>query len=133
MRRPTAIRRHVLIVDDDQPSLRAFQRILAKHDVEVLSASTVSEAFGLVSMLEPHPHPMIAFVDVLMPGMDGPRFVHFLQRTPAFGRSPIVLVSALSAGALEKTMFEWGASGFILKSRGLLNVEREFGTWLDRV
>jgi len=126
------MRATVLLVDDDPPSLRAFQRVLARRDLEVLSACTVSEAFGLVTMLDPTPHPMVAFVDVLMPGMDGPRFVHALRSVPAFGRSPVVLVSGLSSGALEKTALDWGANGFILKSRGLLNLDQEFNGWIDR-
>lgn len=126
-------KRIALLVDDDEPSLRTYERVLSKHDVEILSASTPSEALGFVSQLEPVPQPLVAFVDVLMPGMDGPRFVYAIRSFPATCKSPIVLISALSAPALEKATLEWGANGFILKSKGLIHVDQEFTGWLDRV
>lgn len=122
-----------LVVDDDPSSLRNFHRVLARKSVDILTATTPSEAIGLVTMLEPTPQPIIAFLDVLMPAMDGPRFVHALRSFPAFGMAPVVLVSGLSAPALEKATLEWGAHGFIQKTRGLLHVEREFSAWLERV
>ncbi len=128
-----AKRGFALLVDDDDASLRTFTRLLSKHPVEVLVASNPSQALGLVSMLEPNKQPIVAFLDVLMPGMDGPRFVHSLRSFPAFGAAPVVLVSALSNAALEKAALEWGASGIIQKASGLIQVDREFGGWIDRV
>jgi CheY-like chemotaxis protein len=129
----TPARRFALLIDDDDASLRTFERLLAKHPVEILSAKTPSEALGLVSMLEQTPQPIVAFLDVLIPGMDGARFVHALRQMPPFGAAPVVLVSALSATALDGKALEWGASGIIQKSRGLLHVAQEFSGWLERI
>jgi CheY-like chemotaxis protein len=127
-------RRFALVVDDDDASLRTFERLLSKvPGVEILAAQTPSQALGLVAMLEPSPQPIVAFLDVLIPGMDGPRFVHALRTMPSFGGAPIVLVSALSATALDSKALEWGASGVIQKARGLIHVDQEFKGWLDRV
>ena len=119
-------RKLALLVDDDGPSLRAFERILSRREVDILSASSVSQAIGLAGMTEPHAQPAVAFVDVLMPAMDGPRFVHTLRSMPAFAAAPIVLVSGLSQQVLEKTAAAWGADGFVPKSRGLLYVDEQF-------
>lgn len=130
----TSARRFALVVDDDDASLRTFERLLSKiPGVEILAAQTPSQALGLVSMLEPTPQPIVAFLDVLIPGMDGPRFVHALRTLPSFGRAPVVLVSALSAVALDGKAIEWGASGVIQKARGLIHVDTEFKGWLERV
>jgi CheY-like chemotaxis protein len=130
----SSLRRFALVVDDDDASLRTFERLLAKvPGVEILAAQTPSQALGLVSMLDPSPQPIVAFLDVLIPGMDGPRFVHALRSLPAFGGAPVVLVSALSAAALDGKAIEWGASGVIQKARGLIHVDREFKGWLERL
>lgn len=130
---PGQHRKYALVVDDDDASLRTFERLLSKHPVELLLAKTPSEALGLVSMLDPAPQPIVGFLDVLIPGMDGPRFVHALRTMPAFGRAPIVLVSALSGTALDAKALEWGASGIIQKARGLIHVDQEFTGWLERI
>lgn len=127
------VRRFALVVDDDDSALRTFERLLAKHQVEILSAKTPSQALGLVSMLDQTPQPIVAFLDVLIPGMDGPRFVHALRTMPSFGGAPIVLVSALSGNALDAKALEWGASGIIQKARGLIHVDQEFAGWLERI
>lgn len=127
-------RRFALVLDDDDASLRTFERLLSKvPGVEILSAQTPSQALGLVSMLDQVPQPIVGFLDVLVPGMDGPRFVHALRCLPAFGGAPVVLVSALSATALDGKALEWGASGVIQKAKGLIHVDREFKGWLERV
>jgi len=127
-------RRYALVVDDDDASLRTFERLLAKIPaVDILLAQNPSQALGLVSMLDPAPQPIVGFLDVLIPGMDGPRFVHALRTMPQFGAAPVVLISALSATALDGKALEWGASGIIQKARGLIHVDTEFKGWLDRI
>lgn len=132
--RRSSRKRYALVVDDNVTSLKAFERILLRYNVEVLAASTVGEALQQVSMIDPVHDGIIGFIDVVMPGMHGPRFVTALRQLPTFGAgSPIVLISSLSQSVLELTAADWGAAGFILKSKGLLHVDQQFAEWLKRV
>lgn len=125
--RRSSRKRYALVVDDNMTSLKAFERILLRYNVEVLTASTVGEALQQASMIDPIHDGIIAFIDVVMPGMNGPRFVGALRQLPTFGAaSPIVLISSLSQSVLELTAADWGAAGFILKSKGLLHVDQQF-------
>ncbi|MFO0550223.1 MAG: response regulator [Polyangiaceae bacterium] len=130
-RTPIPPKRYALLVDDDPSALRTFHRILSRYGVEVLTSANVA---GVADLLRPLPASscVVAFVDVLMPSMVGPRFVSSLRAQPAFGLAPVVLVSGLNAHVLEQTVKDWGASGYILKMRGLLHVDHQFAEWLER-
>lgn len=124
----------VLIVEDD-PIVRAqLEKILARRGAEIISASGPSEALYLLSSVEgPARRGALVILDVLMPGLDGPLFVKLLRSDDRLPDAPIVLVSALSAPILERTMTQWDADGFVLKSRGLLHVEGAIEGWFVRI
>jgi CheY-like chemotaxis protein len=121
------------LLEDDGAMLRTFERLLSQRGVMVMAASTPGEALYYVSAIDGPVRPTVAFLDVLVPALDGPRFVQALRQNPHFATAPIVLVSGLSAPILEKTAEEWGVNGFILKSKGLLHLDTAFEGWLQRV
>lgn len=119
-----------LVLEDDQTTLRSYQRILANKGVEVVAVASPGEALYVAATLDPDPRPTIAFLDVIVPGLDGPRFVTALRQLPAFDAVPVVLVSALNGNVLRDKAHAWGANGFILKSKGLLHLDTAFGGWV---
>jgi DNA-binding response OmpR family regulator len=82
----------VLCVDDDRLFLKSLARILRRRDVVVLSYDNPDEAREAI----PVHNPVLAFVDVLMPGMNGLDLVSELKEEygPAL---PVVLLSAKSS------------------------------------
>ena len=99
-----------------------------------VSASGPSEAlYQLSTVGDAGGRPTMVLLDVLMPGFDGPLFIKMLRADPRFAGAPMVLISALSAPALEQTMRDWQADGFILKSRGLLHIDEAFSAWFERM
>lgn len=110
-----------------------FVRILLKNPgVEVFAATGPAQALELLRSLEPGSPPMVVFLDVMVPALDGPAFVRTLRATPGVGDAPIVLISGLTRDALKKTVAEWGADGAIEKTRGLLQVDDAFRSWIER-
>lgn len=132
-RRGGATGPRVLLVEDDHVTRAKLEQILVRRGAEVLSAAGPGEAIYLLQTLEESARPFMTILDVLMPGLDGPLFVQMLRGDPRLAGAPVVLISALSAPALEQTMRDWRADGFILKSRGLLHVDQAFEAWLDRI
>lgn len=124
----------VLLIEDDLVTRGKLEQILQKRGAEVFPVSGPSEAiYFLQTALEDSARPIMTILDVLMPGLDGPLFVNMLRSDPRLAGAPVVLISALSAPALEQTMRDWRADGFILKARGLLHVDQAFEAWLDRI
>jgi DNA-binding response OmpR family regulator len=82
----------VLCVDDDRLFLKSLARILRRRDVVVLSYEDPDEARAAI----PVHNPAMAFVDVLMPGMNGLDLVSELREDYGPGL-PVVLVSAKSS------------------------------------
>jgi CheY-like chemotaxis protein len=123
----------VLIVEDDEASRSKLGDILVRRGAEVFSAAGPGEAIYMLQSLEESDRPMLVLLDVLMPGLDGPLFVQYLRSDPRVAGAPVVLISALSAPALEQTMRDWRADGFILKSRGLLHIDQALESWLGRI
>lgn len=94
----------VVIAEDDPVSREILQSMLAKWGFEVLSAQDGREA---MEMLRAQTEPVLAILDWMMPGMEGPEIcrrlrevsksVYILLLTARTGKEPIV--EGLRAGA----------------------------------
>jgi CheY-like chemotaxis protein len=67
----------VLIVEDENASRHALERLLQLHGHDARGAATAEEAMGLVSRGD---RPNMALVDINLPGMSGVEFVRRLHR-----------------------------------------------------
>lgn len=83
----------ILVVDDEPDALQLFQRILVscKHPYRVLRASNVSEALRILDREQPD----AIVLDLVMPEMDGFRFLEMRREDARLRRIPVVITSAL--------------------------------------
>lgn len=70
MRPPLAVRKRLLIVDDEVPILKLVTRILANDNYEISSAESGEEAAQLVAHPS-YPGVDLLVTDLMMPGMNG--------------------------------------------------------------
>lgn len=119
-----------LIVEDDPTTLRAYQRILLKRGVLVTAASSPDEALALVSALAPELRPSLLFLDVIMPRLNGAAFIAALRSLAGTVQIPVILISALNLATVRDYAQQWGANGFILKTKGMLHLEAAFDEWV---
>ena len=100
----------VLCVDDDRLFLKSLARILRRRDVVVLCYEHPDEAREAI----PVHNPALAFVDVLMPGMNGLDLVSELREE--YGETlPIVLLSAKSSDEEIGQGLQAGARYYVTK------------------
>jgi DNA-binding NtrC family response regulator len=79
----------VLVVDDDAPVRVIVTQFLAEKNVEVVG---VESAVAALQVLAERPtEPVVAFVDVLMPGMDGLTLTRKLRSR--LKRTTLVIIS----------------------------------------
>jgi two-component system sensor histidine kinase/response regulator len=101
-----------LLVDDLEENLLALSALLARSDVEVLTARSGSEALELLLVHDV----ALAFLDVQMPDMDGFELAELMRGSERTRHIPLIFVTA---GAREKYRqfkgYETGAVDFIYK------------------
>jgi len=105
--------RTVLIVDDS-PTIRGFARLFLRGlPVEVAEADEGSEALQIVR----NSVPLLAIVDVNMPGMDGLSFTRELRADarPEVAKLPVVLLTGEASAELQAQGRAAGANGFLGK------------------
>jgi two-component system sensor histidine kinase/response regulator len=109
---PTLAPIKCLLVDDLEENLLALSALLARADVEILTARSGSEALELLLVHEV----ALAFLDVQMPDMDGFELAELLRGSERTRRIPLIFVTA---GAREQHRlfkgYELGAVDFIYK------------------
>jgi two-component system sensor histidine kinase/response regulator len=101
-----------LLVDDLEENLLALSALLARRDVEILTARSGSEALELLLVHEV----ALAFLDVQMPDMDGFELAELLRGSERTRHIPLIFVTA---GTREQHRqfkgYEAGAVDFIYK------------------
>ena len=75
------MRRTVLLVDDDARNIFALSSVLERRGMEVLTATTGSEA---LAVLNARTDVAIVLMDIMMPGMDGYETIQAIRAKPDF-------------------------------------------------
>lgn len=115
----------VLIVDDS-PTIRGFAKLyLRPLAVEVVEAEEGMQALEVVRAKLP----VVAIVDINMPGMDGLAFTREVRGDPALARLPVVLLTGDRSEQVRAQGLAAGASDFLgkpLKGAELQAVVKKF-------
>ncbi|MBC6414827.1 MAG: response regulator [Bdellovibrionales bacterium] len=97
----------VFILEDEYLITRSLQIILESMGHQVQSTSSGEEALNLWGKFKPD----LAFIDILLPGMNG---LDFLKKRPQHFLTKIVLISAHD-NLNEKELLSLGACLFVKK------------------
>lgn len=101
----------IMVVDDDLASQELLAELLLARKFEVVTASDGVEA---IEMFE-RERPDLVLLDVMMPRLDGFKTCERIKSSPEGRLTPVVLVTALSAGEDRIRGLEVGADGFLTK------------------
>jgi two-component system sensor histidine kinase/response regulator len=101
-----------LLVDDLEENLLALSALLARHDVQILTARSGAEALELVLVHDV----ALALLDVQMPDMDGFELAELLRGSERTRNIPLIFVTAGAREAHRQFQgYERGAVDFIYK------------------
>ena len=84
----------VLVVDDEEDSLKIVMRILQRHGAEVRGAGSMHEALGEFEKFSPH----VIVSDIGMPQHDGYEFIARVRKLPGGRTVPAIALTALARG-----------------------------------
>lgn len=117
-----------LLVDDLEPNLLALEGLLRRDGLELLKASSGTEALELLLVHEVS----LAILDVQMPGMDGFELAELMRGTERTRCVPIIFVTA---GGLDQQRrfrgYEAGAVDFIFKPIESHIIQSKAGVFFD--
>lgn len=103
----------ILLVEDSAPCYTVASRALAKPEVEITWAKTVSEALGTI---EQNGHSIdLVLLDLMLPDGDGLAVLDHLQNQDAFREIPVLLLTGKEDLASKVSAFSLGADDYITK------------------
>jgi len=108
------MQRTVLLVDDDSRNIFALSSVLERRGMEVLTATTGSEA---IAVLESRSDVAIVLMDIMMPGMDGYETIQVIRTRPNFRRLPILALTAKAMKGDREKCLEAGGIGLPRETR----------------
>ena len=98
----------VLAVEDNLDTLRLWERYLDNSRFRLVAVSNSEQAWASVIECSPS----VIVLDVMLPDLDGWRFLEQLRYHPATSRIPVILCTVLPQ---KEVALSLGASGFIQK------------------
>ncbi len=119
----------VLLVDDDARNIFALSSVLERRGMEVLTATTGSEA---IAILESTPGVAIVLMDIMMPEMDGYQTMQVIRAKASFRRLPIIALTAKAMKGDREKCLEAGASDYLAKPVNTEQLLSALRIWLHR-
>lgn len=103
----------ILLVEDEPLLANLLKQRLEKENFKVLSASDGEEGLKILKSLQPD----LILLDIILPKLSGFELMERLKSDPAFGKSPIVIISNLGQeGDVERGRM-LGAIGYFVKAK----------------
>ena len=102
----------VLLVEDDEPLLRALAMNLAARGYEILQAPTGTRALALAA----NEHPDLILLDLGLPDIDGNDVIRGVR---AYASTPIIVLSARAESTDKVTALDLGANDYVTKPFGI--------------
>ncbi len=121
--------RTALLVDDDARNIFALSSVLERRGMQVLTATTGSEAIALIELT---PDIAIVLMDIMMPEMDGYQTMELIRLKPAFRRLPIIALTAKAMKGDREKCLEAGASDYLAKPVNTEQLLAALRMWLHR-
>jgi len=101
----------ILIADDNLENVDIFQKRLAVHGYEILTASDGEEALAIARAKQPD----LILLDVMMPKMDGIEACRHLKADPSLPFIPIIMITAKTGSRDVVAGLEAGADEYLPK------------------
>ncbi len=109
----------VLIVEDEPDAAELFAEMMRVSGFRVVKITSSAPAIDLLTSEKPD----LVILDIMMPDISGLDILRQMRQEPAFTRIPVVVVSAKGTPADIKTGMDAGASTYLTKPVGYLELK----------
>ena len=111
--------RTVLIIEDEEDAAELFAEMMRVSGFRVLKTSSGAPALAMMTNEKPD----IVILDIMMPEVSGIDILRQMRRNQNLANVPVVVVSAKSMPADIKNGMEAGASTYLTKPVGFLELK----------
>ncbi len=111
--------RTVLIVEDEPDAAEMFAEMMRVSGFRVVKSHSSGPAINLMSSEMPD----VVILDVMMPDVSGLEVLRFMRQEPKLAKIPVIVVSAKSMPSDIKTGLDAGASIYLTKPVGFLDLK----------
>lgn len=115
----TLTEKTVLIVEDEVDAAELFAEMMRVSGFRVRKTSSSAPALSMMA----EERPDIVLLDIMMPGISGLEILRQMRQDPTLANIPVVVVSAKSMPADIRNGMEAGASTYLTKPVGFLELK----------
>lgn len=107
----------ILIIDDSSTNIVLLETVLNRNGYEVTSARSAMEGISKIKKRIPD----LIYLDLIMPDVDGLRFMEILRENREWQNIPVVIISAVNDQDIKRKSLNLGVTCYITKP---VNIER---------
>ena len=116
----THAQKTVMIIEDETDAAEMFAEMMRVNGFKVIKMFSSAPAISLIAQEKPD----LIILDVMMPDISGLEVVRYMRRDPSLEKIPVIIVSAKSMPNDIKTGLEAGASMYLTKPVGFLELKQ---------
>ncbi|SRR5581483_2863662 len=109
----------VMIIEDEPDVSELFAEMMRVSGFRVLKSYTGTPAMGLIAQERPD----AIILDIMMPDVSGLEVLRYMRRRPELAKIPVIIVSALSTPSDIRTGLDAGASVYLTKPVGYVDLK----------
>lgn len=118
----------VMIIEDEEDAAELFAEMMRVSGYRVVKTSKSAPAIGIMTVEKPD----VILLDIMMPEVSGLDILRQMRADPMLANIPVVIITAKGMPADIKNGMEAGASTYLTKPVGFLDlkeaVERALGS-----
>ena len=113
------IQKTVMIVEDEAEAAEMFAEMMRVNGFRVLKMFASAPAIPMISQEKPD----VIILDIMMPDISGLEVLRYMRREPELASIPVIVVSAKSMPGDIKNGIEAGASMYLTKPVGFIELK----------
>ncbi len=114
------IQKKVMIIEDEPDAAEMFGEMMRVNGFQVVKIFSSAPAIPMLTEEKPD----LIILDVMMPDISGLEVLRYIRSTPEIAETPVIIVSAKSMPGDIKTGIEAGASMYLTKPVGFLDLKK---------
>jgi two-component system, OmpR family, phosphate regulon response regulator PhoB len=116
----TITQRTVIVVEDEADAAEMFAEMMRVNGFRVVKSYSSGPAINMIA----NEMPDIVILDVMMPDISGLEVLKYMRHEPQLAKIPVIVISAKSMPSDIKTGMDAGASVYLTKPVGFLELKQ---------
>jgi DNA-binding response OmpR family regulator len=116
----STLQKTVMIIEDEPEAAELFAEMMRINSYRVIKMFSSVPAIPMLSQEKPD----VVILDIMMPDISGLEILRYMQRETALAKIPVIIVSAKSMPNDIKVGMDAGASLYLTKPVGFLDLKK---------